>query len=180
MTDPDPIDADVDPQGREAPPGSPPSVVDTDTFRDALARWASTVTLVAVRDGEKVYATTVTSFAPVTADPPDIVVALGPNAQVLPFLLEGSRFVVNLLAEDQAGLASRYADSYPVGPAPFPASGNPVAAGAVASMVCRTVQVHRSDADARLVVGRIESVVEGAGGSPLLWYDRGPRRLADP
>lgn len=180
MTDRHPIDADVDPRGREAPPGPRPPVVDADTFRDALARWASTVTLVAVRDEGKVYATTVTSFAPVTADPPDIVVALGPNAQVLPFLVEGSRFVVNLLAEDQAGLASRYADSYPVGPDPFPAGGDPVMSGATTSLICRTVKVHPTDADARLVVGRIERVIEGSGGSPLLWYDRGPRRLAEP
>lgn len=169
-----PIDAGIRPHGGEEPegPGVPP-----DAFREALSHWSGAVTIVAVRDGPTVHATTVTSFFPVSADPPLVAISLGPNAQVLPWLDPGARFVVSFLGEDQRRLAAAHADSFPVGPSPFP-EGDPVVAGCVGALVCTVDAVHESGGGARIVVARVESAAEGTGGRPLLYHRREYRRLA--
>lgn len=155
-----------------ARPDDPGDGVSPGAFRDALSWWAATVTVVAARDDDRILATTVTSFAPVAADPPLVVVSLGAAAQVLPALKEGASFVVNLLARDQGHLASIYADSFPVGPSPFPDGGPPVVDGALVSLVCRVAGVHLTGGAARLVTGRVVEVVDGSGQEPLLYWRR--------
>lgn len=156
------------------------SGVDPRDFRDALSHWASTVTIVAVRDGEDVHATTATSFMPVSADPPLVVVALGAGAQVLPWIEVDARFVVSFLAEGQRRVASMLTDSFPVGPSPFPPTGDPVVEGALASLVCSVRDVRPVGGGARLLTGLVEDVRQGEGARPLLYHRRGYRTLSDP
>jgi len=146
--------------------------VSAQAFKEALSWWAATVTVVAVRTADRVLATTVTSFAPVAAAPPLVVVSLGASAQVLPELREGAEFAVSLLARDQRRVASVYADSFPVGPSPFPETGPPVVEGALAALVCRVGSVHPMEGGSRLVTGRVEEVREGTGQAPLVYWRR--------
>jgi flavin reductase (NADH) len=150
---------------------------DAEAFKEALSHWASTVTVVALRDGDSVQAVTVSSFAPVSADPPAIVVSLGPTARILPFVREGGAFTVNLLAEDQRGVARNFADSFPVGPDPFPADGPPVLEGAVLTLLCSVHRMVEVAGGGQLVVGRVEGATEGSGDRPLLYHRRGYERL---
>lgn len=170
-----PIDPHIGPHRDD---DEPPAGVDPGTFKEVLSYWASTVTVVAARAGDDVHATTVTSFFPVSVEPPLIAVSLGPNAQVLPWLEEDARFVVSFLAEGQRGLSSRFADPYPVGSSPFPETGDPVVEGSVAAVVCTVREVRAAEGRARLVIGRVEAVVSGRGGAPLLYYRRGYRTLS--
>lgn len=151
-----------------------------DRFRDAMARWASGVSLVAVRDPDdgKVYGTTVGSLSSVTAEPPRILFSLGPGAQVLPFLEEGRRFVVNGLSSGQKGLAVRYTDAFPVGPAPFPEEGDPVVHGSHFVLRCTVERVMEVDA-ARVVLGQVEGADVGDDADPLVYHLRDYRRLED-
>jgi len=154
--------------------------VEGESFRGAMARWASGVSVVAVRDADdgRVYATTVSALASISARPPRIAISLGPGAQALPFLSEGGHFVVNILARDQSALASRYADAFPVGPDPFPAEGDPAIQGTHARLTCeveRLVPVGSS----RLVVGLVVETDVGGGTSPLLYHERGYAELSD-
>jgi flavin reductase (NADH) len=169
-----PIQARIDPDRGDDRSGPGVSV---ETFREALSHWATTVTIVAVREADRVHATTVSSFAPVSADPPLIVVSLGANAQVLPWLERGVTFAVSLLAENQNRLASVFADSYPVGPSPFPDEGDPVVTGAMASLICSVRDVIPTESDARLVLGRVKSASHDDRKGPLLYQRRGYRRL---
>ncbi|MCG6955362.1 MAG: flavin reductase family protein [Gemmatimonadetes bacterium] len=169
-----PIEPRIDPH-RGDPPTRPG--VAADVFREALSRWASTVTVVAVRDGDAVHATTVTSFFPVSADPPLVAVALGPGAQVVPWMDVGATFAVSFLAEGQRGLASRFADSFPVGPSPFPTEGAPVVEGAVAALICTVREIQSTEGGARVVVARVEDARVGDD-SPLLYQARSYRRMA--
>lgn len=169
-----PIEPRIDPH-REEPAARPG--VDVDVFREALSRWASTVTVVAVRDGDTIHATTVTSFFPVSADPPLVAVALGPGAQVVPWMDPGATFGVSFLADGQRGLAARFADSFPVGPSPFPREGPPVVEGSVVGLVCTVREVHSTEGGARVVVGRVEGA-QVEDGSPLLYRARSYGRMA--
>ena len=169
-----PIDAGIDAGGPDEPP---PEGVSADAFREAMSRWAAGVTVVAVRDAGTVHATTVSSFGSVSADPPLTVISLGANAQVLPFLQEGRRFVVNVLAESQRRLASVFADSFPVGPSPFPEDGDPVIPDALARIVCSVQRVVPA-ASSRLVLGLVVEAHEGPEGRPLLYWRRDYRELS--
>lgn len=154
--------------------------VDADLFRDAMARWAATVTVVAARDADdgRVRATTATSFAPVSAEPPEVVVSLSPGAQVLPFIEEGGVVGISLLAADQRRWARLFADSYPVGPSPWPAEGVPLLPGALAGLTCSVQAIHPTEGRSRLVVVRLEGVELGEATEPLLYGNRTYRTLA--
>ena len=152
--------------------------MNADLYRDVLSHWAASVTVLAVRDGDRVYGTTATSFTPVSADPPTIVVSLGPNAQVRPFLDEGSTLVVNLLDQSQARLSEVYADPFPVGPSPFSREGPPRVEDALGYLVCSVVETVDVDGGARLVVGRVVDADVRDDREPLLWYRRATARLA--
>lgn len=185
--------AERDPAEEAADPGVP-----SEEFRDALSEWATGVTIVAVRDPDdgRVYAATVSSFASVSAEPPRILISLGPGAQPLPFLQESpeekespeedvetlpvpagaARFVVNILSAEQSGLAQRFTDPFPVGRSPFPVEGDPVIEGGQAVLVCRVERVIPVGS-CRLVVGRVVRTRRSgsAAPEPLLRHRRGYR-----
>jgi flavin reductase (DIM6/NTAB) family NADH-FMN oxidoreductase RutF len=153
--------------------------MDADTFREMLSHWAATVGILAVRGDDRIYGTTITSFTPVATDPPLVLVSLGPQAQALPFLAEGTEYAINLLDETQAGLAQVYADSFPVGPSPFAETGPPTIAGALVTLSCVVTQVVPIDGGGRLVLGRVTEGARAGGRRPLLWHRRASTRLTD-
>lgn len=165
-----PIDARIETGARESEEAryAPPS-----DFKEAMARWAAGVAIVAVRDPDdaRVHATTVNSLAGVSAEPPRITVALGPGAQALPFLDDDAEFAVSVLTRAQKGLASRFTDAFPVGPNPFPSTGAPVVEGAHAHLICRVHRVLPLDG-ARIVVGAVQSTGTNDAEGPLLYYLR--------
>lgn len=140
-------------------------------IREALSRWASGVSLVAVRDGERVHALTVSAFLPVSVDPPLVLVSLGPNASALPYLDVGTLFTISLLGYDQRSLASRYADTFPVGPSPFRSTGPPIVDGTLAAFTCRVEEI-LPRGDHALVIGRVEEAEAGGAGATLVYLLR--------
>lgn len=150
-----------------------------ESLKEALSHWASGVSIVAVREGDDgaadatgpVHALTVGAFIPVTLDPPTVLISLGPNASVRPYLETDTTFVINLLAMAQKGLASRYADTFPVGPSPFAAHGPPVIDGALASLICTVVEMLQRG-DHTLVIGRVVSALTGPEAPALAYFRR--------
>lgn len=173
-----PVDPRIDAGRGDAEPSGPG--VDAEAFRGALAMWASGVTVAAVRDAGRVYATTATAFASIALEPPLVLVSLGAGAQVLPFLEPGAAFAVSLLAEDQRRVATVFADSFPVGPSPFPDEGPPLLPGSLAGLACRVRDLHAAG-DHRLVVALVEdaTVPQGGASGPLLYWNRAYRALGE-
>lgn len=141
-------------------------------FRTIFREWPSAVAVLATRDGNRVYATTITSLTPVSAEPPTVLASLGPNAQPLPFLTPGARFVVSLLARDQERVAQVYADSFAVGPSPFPEEGPPILPGAQAWLACVVDHVADAPGGARVVFGTMVDGEVDPGRPPLLYRRR--------
>ncbi len=154
----------------------------SERFREALSYWATGVTILAVREGEQeggaVHALTVSAFLPLSIDPPLIMVSLGANASALPYLEEDGRFTVSMLARDQKGLASRYADTFPVGPSPFPDAGAPRVAGSVASLVCEVDEI-LVRGDHTVVVGRVVEATSSGAESALAYFRRKYHSIGD-
>jgi flavin reductase (DIM6/NTAB) family NADH-FMN oxidoreductase RutF len=153
-------------------------MIDRDVFRDALAAWASGVAVVACRTERRVVATTVSSFLSLSLDPPLILVAIGPNATVRPFLRPGQPFGVTLLAAAQRRLAMTFADPYPVGPDPFPPEGAPLIPDGLLGLSC---VVDRTDdgGDHAIVVAAVLDVLSGHNAAPLIRYNRKYHALGD-
>lgn len=145
-------------------------------FRDAMARWPTGVTIVAIRHESRVVALTVSAFVSLSLDPPLVLVALGANANILPFLQTGARFGVSILGEQHRRLASIYADAFPVGPSPFPDEGDPLIEGAPVALAC-TVTETRQGGDHVVAVARVENIVVAGDHPPLIRYDRRYQRL---
>lgn len=142
-----------------------------ESLKEALSRWASGVSIVAVREGGRVHALTVSAFIPVSLEPATVMISLGPNAAALPFLDPGVTFAVSLLTAEQKGLASRFADTFPVGPSPFPDSGPPVVTDCLAWLVCEVDEMLQRG-DHTLVLGRMVEAGTGPEVSALTYFRR--------
>lgn len=145
--------------------------MDSDRFKEALAHWPSGVSIVAYRgDDRRIIATTVSAFTSLSVDPPLVLFALGANATVLPFLRQDTRFGISVLAAGQRRLASIFADPFPVGPDPFPHTGDPVIPDALVGLGC-TVAELRPGGDHRIVIARVRDATIRSG-DPLIRYMR--------
>lgn len=145
-------------------------MIDRDRFRQALASWASGVAIVACRTDQRVVATTVSAFMSLSLEPPLILIALGPNATVRPFLQPGQTFAINVLSAEQRRLAMVFADPLPVGPDPFPAAGEPLIEGALLGLTCVVERVDEGG-DHALIIAAVHEASPGSG-VPLIRYDR--------
>lgn len=147
-------------------------MIDRNAFREALAAgWASGVTVVACRTGDRVVATTVSAFTSISLDPPLILIGVGPNATIRPYLIEGAAFAVSILAADQRRLAMIFADPYPVGPDPFPAERDPIIEGCLLGLGCKVERVEEAG-DHAIVIAAVSDIVRGTGGVPLIRHNR--------
>jgi len=88
---------------RVAPSRSGPAIA------DVLAAFASGVTLVTVAEGRDDVGTTVSSFCPVSGEPPLVAVSLIAGSYPAELLGRLDRFAVTVLAADQRALAGRFA-----------------------------------------------------------------------
>ena len=145
-------------------------MIDPQQFRDALAGWASGVSVIACRVEDRVVATTVSAFTSLSVDPPLVLVALGPNATVRPFLEPGRRFTISILSATQRRLAMIFADPFPVGPSPFPESGDPVIPDSLVTLVCTVDRVDYGG-DHAIVIASVQEAT-WQDGDPLVRYRR--------
>src|SRR5512140_3664520 len=93
--------------------------MDAKLFRDLLARWASGVTVVTVRDGDAVHGMTASSFASVSVDPPLVLVCLYRGTRTREHIVRERRFAINILSAEQQDIAERFAGRRPAGESPF-------------------------------------------------------------
>lgn len=142
-----------------------------EALRDAMAHWASGVTVVAVADGPMIHAVTVTAFLSVSLDPPLVLVSLGGNATVLPVLSPGTAFGISILSNAQRRIASMFTDPAPIGREVFEREDVPLVKDALVSLTC-VVEERVFAGDHTLVVAGVQRVRETATGSPLIRYAR--------
>jgi flavin reductase (DIM6/NTAB) family NADH-FMN oxidoreductase RutF len=159
----------------DAPPTMPIDPVD---FRQALGRFASGVTVVTFRDGERVRGITVSAFLSLSLDPPLVGISIDEGARAHPLALRAERFGVSILAEGQQGVSDCFAGRVDVDDDPFEHLGSDaVIRGALAKLSCRVVQ-RVATGDHTLVVGEIEAL-EYDEAQPLVYFRGAYRRLGE-
>jgi len=155
--------------------------VDQAAFRDALRGWASGVTVVTSRSGDKVHGMTVSAFSSVSADPPLVMVCANRSSTTHGIIEEGGVFAVNILAAHQQDVSNVFASSADEDTRLRQVSwtegqtGAPLIDEALASLECRVTSAHREGSHT-IYVGRVEAV-HTTDAEPLLYYRGGYRCL---
>jgi flavin reductase (DIM6/NTAB) family NADH-FMN oxidoreductase RutF len=147
--------------------------VSKDEFRRACSRFASGVTIAAVRDaaGEP-HGMTVSSFTSVSLTPPLVLICLSHKASVMPHFQVAATFGVSMLRDGDRHLSTRFAakdadrfDGILWHPAPC---GSPLLNGALAAVECATVnKVTAGDHDVFIAEMIYTEVEEGL---PLIYF----------
>jgi flavin reductase (DIM6/NTAB) family NADH-FMN oxidoreductase RutF len=149
-----------------------------DDLRDAMRRFPAGIAVVTVETEGGELGITVGSLVSLSLEPPLVGISIGRSSTLHSPLRETSRFVVNLLAADQAAIAQHFARSAP----PIALwSGIPKRApglidGALAWLECRVVGEHPAG-DHTIFVGEVLAVELGRPG-PALVYLEGEYRPA--
>lgn len=157
--------------------------VTADAFRDALAAWASGVTIVTSRHAEAIHGMTVSAFSSVSLDPPLVLVCADKSSDTHGLIRASGCFGVNVLHEAQQGLSNKFAikkDEHlrfaGVGHGAAE-TGAPLLDDALVALDCRVEDAHEAG-DHVIYVGRVLAIRMGEG-EPLVYYRGRYRSLAD-
>jgi len=157
--------------------------IDEERFRDVLRNWASGVTVVTTRAGDKIHGMTVSAFSSVSADPPLVLVCANQASTTHGVIEQGGLFTVNILAAHQAEISDVFASpehedtrlqsvSWSVGE-----TGAPLIDEALACLECKVTSAHQEGSHT-IYVGQVEAV-HNTDAKPLLYYRGGYRALYD-
>ena len=161
----------------------PPEPVASEQFRDAMRHVPAGVTIVTVRSGEDVHGLTVSSCVSVSPEPPLVAVIIDHRHTAFPLLeREGAVFAVNVLRQEQVELSNRFAwvkdeDRFGAGDWGVAVTGAPVLRDALAWLDCRIWGRHPAGTHT-IYVGEVYATsVPHADEAPLVYWNRGYRKL---
>lgn len=151
-----------------------PGTIDPATFRGAMARWSTGVSVVTTRSGDHDAGLTVNAFLSVALSPPTVLVSIAHDAEATPHLDRSGRFAIGVLRADQQELSVRFAravastEKFAGLPVHRGLGGVPLIDGTLATLECRVVS-HLDVVDHRLYVGEVERIALGPDAPPLLF-----------
>jgi flavin reductase (DIM6/NTAB) family NADH-FMN oxidoreductase RutF len=142
-------------------------------FRDALAQFATGVTIVTARGSHGGFVGfTANSFNSVSLDPPLIIWSLARRSRSLAVFEGAERYAVNVLAHDQIDLARRFsrphADRFAGVAHRAGLGGAPLIDGCAAWLECRHHALHPAG-DHMLFIGEVDACAHRRV-PPLLWH----------
>jgi flavin reductase (DIM6/NTAB) family NADH-FMN oxidoreductase RutF len=157
-------------------------VIDPDTYRSILGRFASGVTIVTARDadgGGRDFGMTVSAFSALSLDPPLVMACINHEASMFTLLKRAEHFGVSVLANDQEAASRHFADpdchTFDGFAYTRAANGVVLLDGALAHLECR-VTGHHTAGDHTIFIAAVERAV-AVEGRPLLYYRGGYAQL---
>lgn len=158
-------------------------MIDADTFRAVLGRFASGVTIVTVRDAEgKDHGMTVSAFCSLSLDPPLVLFCVDHAASMHDLLLEHPRFGISVLSSSQEAFSRRFADQESERSERFYGiayrrgeSEVVLLDDALAHLECRVLR-HHDSGDHTIFVAEVERG-RALDGRPLLYFRGGYAQL---
>jgi len=134
--------------------------IDADEFKDALARWASGVSVVTAREAERLVGMTVSAFCSVSLSPPLVLICASHDSETCGVIQRTSSFAVNILAQDQHEISQRFSNPNLEGirfvdlAIRFGSGGLPLLEGVSATLECRVTQSHTAG-DHRVFIAEV-------------------------
>lgn len=146
--------------------------VEQSLYRDAIGRFASGVTVVTTATGGQDFGTTASAVSSLSMEPPMLLVCLNRTSETQRAILTSRRFAVNILGEDQAAIATRFATKSPTkfeGTDIVRGSGGaPLIAGALAQLECSVAETVTGGTHT-VFLGVVEHAA-ATDGTPLAYY----------
>jgi len=155
--------------------------VEQEAFKEALRAWASGVTVVTSRSGDKMHGMTVSAFSSVSADPPLVLVCASQSSTTHGIIEEGGVFAVNILASHQRDVSKVFASSKHEDSRLEQVSwtegetGAPLIDEVLASLECKVVSSHREGSHT-IYIGHVQAI-HTTDADPLLYYKGSYRSL---
>lgn len=155
-------------------------MIDSNLFRSVLGRFASSVTVLSVRDEAGAdHGMTVSAFASVSLDPPLILVCVDKTASIFRALFVAPFVGISILSEQQEAASRRFAekdsDRFDDLEIARGERGVALLIGALAHLECRIVARH-DGGDHTIFVAAVEKA-SAHQGRPLLYYRGGYTQL---
>ncbi len=154
--------------------------VQVDAFKEAMAHWASGVSVVTATspaDGRPV-GITVSSLASLSIAPPQVLISVNKRLFTHDVIIGTGRFAANILRAEQKEWGMRFAGMVPEVDDRFAgidtfcaATGCPILADALAWIDCEVRHTYDGE-DHTIIVGEVIASGSAADGGPLLYYDR--------
>ena len=145
---------------------------DTATFKEALGRFVTGVTVVTALEDEEPVGFTCQSFVSLSLEPPLVALAPAKSSTSWPRIAKAGSFCVNVLGHHQQEVCRKFAvsggDKFAGVAWHRAAGGAPIIEGSLAWVNCRLELIHDAG-DHELVIGRVLDLGLGEG-SPLLFY----------
>lgn len=156
-------------------------------FRRVLGCFATGVTVVTSRIGQRTHGITVNSFTSVSLEPPLVLICLDHKTRAYEFLPEAGVFAVNVLSEEQEEVCRYFAwrlapdpdDELATIPYRNGITGSPLIEGAIAYVDCRIVGQYEAG-DHAIFLGEVVDAALLRDAPPLLFFKGQFPRLAAP
>lgn len=145
--------------------------MDDRTFRSAMGKFATGVTVITTELDGTVHGMTANAFMSVSLKPMLVVVSIGERAQMLEKIRSSKKFAVNILARGQQELSMLFAgQTKEKRDVSFARLGDvSVIDGALANVVCEVVNEH-VEGDHTLFIGMVVDM-KVEDGEPLLYFN---------
>jgi flavin reductase (DIM6/NTAB) family NADH-FMN oxidoreductase RutF len=155
-------------------------MIDSDTFRSVLGRFAAGITIVTARDESgKDHGMTVSAFCSLSLNPPMVMLCVDHAASMHDLLLGHPRFGISVLSSDQEEHSRRFSreESDRFDGIAYARGDNGVVLlhEALAHMECRVVR-HHDAGDHTIFIAEVDRG-EAREGRPLLYYRGGYAQL---
>lgn len=170
--------------GQTATTGQEPAL--SNLFRQAMARFPATVTVITTGQGDSRRGLTATAVSSLSTEPPRLLVCINRNAEAHDFIRLHGAFCVNVLAVGQKDVAERFAamdrskgvSRFHQGSWSELITGSPNLDGGVANVDCRVHQMIDAGSHT-IIIGDVVDVRVFEDNTPLLYHDRKFRQLGD-
>jgi flavin reductase (DIM6/NTAB) family NADH-FMN oxidoreductase RutF len=156
---------------------------DPEQLRVVMRSWTTGVALVSAAFDGKRHGMTVSSFTSVAMEPPLVLVCINAASRTHDLIQGSGRFAVSILAEGQEAIASRFAGGHDDQDDRFSGlkvittpGGCQVPEGSLAYVDCGLVAGHPAGTST-IFVGQVTAAEVIGHGQPLLYYQKGYRRL---
>jgi flavin reductase (DIM6/NTAB) family NADH-FMN oxidoreductase RutF/DNA-binding FadR family transcriptional regulator len=151
---------------------TPQAPVSGDAFRDVIGRFATGVTVVTTRDGDGDHGMTASAISSLSLEPPMLLVCVHRRSRTAGAVRGSGHFTVNVLAEDQAAAAQRFATPVDDRFAGVATTRGPMGTllldGCLAHIDCEVEDLFAA-ATHHIVTGRVQRVAARAG-APLAYF----------
>ncbi len=157
--------------------------IQPDTFKAALSRLASGVTVVTTQCGDELHGMTASSFNSVSLDPPLVLICVAQHLRSYELIKESGIFAVSVLRAEQAEWGKRFAGMIPGIEDRFDGidystaqTGCPILPNVLSWVDCELYSSHNAG-DHTIFVGKVLAGGANEIGEPVLYYHREWREL---